>query len=243
MKKISSIMILCVTLCLLLTAAAMAEPASKVTAMTAQPDTLVKLELNNQWQTILTQGIKTPTGKDLFINVALQSGLTTNTKVISKNLARALSEAEAQISVRVLIDGNPLNVFPNDVIFAKRKQTQIAEFAGYINEDCLSINPDNGLIEIDELCIEPETLQLILETLQAGAFNFVVPDLNAGEHVINVQVKGHYATQVAGVTIDDHIYSAGEASADIYLGASSVTVETVRMIKGEDFEQDYPDLQ
>lgn len=243
MKKISSFTLWAMALCLMFTAAALAEPASKATAMVAQPDTLVQLKLNNQWQTILTQGIKTPTAKDLFIDVALQTGLTTDTKVVSKTLAKALAMADAEVSVRVLVNNSPVNVFPNDVVFDKRKQTLIAQFAGYVDEKCFSINAETGLIEIDELCIEPESLQLILETLQANSFNFIVPDLPAGTHTLTIQVKGAYATNVEGVTIDDHVYSAGEAKADVYIGASSVTVETVRMIKGEDVQQSYMELQ
>lgn len=244
MRKIISKTISCMLFGLMIASAAQAaDPASKVSAMVAQPDTLVQLKLNNQWQTIMTQGIKTPTGKDLFIDVALQSGLTTDTKVVSKVLAKALAQADAEVAVRVLVDGSPLNVFPNDVTFAKRKQTLIAQFAGYMSEECLSINPETGLIEIDELCIQPESLQLILDTLEANSFNFIVPDLTAGSHTVAIQVKGAYSTNVEGVTIGDQVYSSGEASADVYIGASSVTMETVRMVKGEDFSQEYPELQ
>ncbi len=181
------------------------------------------------YSTIFTTIVKTPQDKELFIDVSLECGLTTNTKVMSKQLERNLAEADAMVMVRVLVDGN--EAAPGEVTFARRKQTLIAEFAGDIS-NCLSIadTNDDGIpdaVVVDEDCIEPETLQLILDTMTANSFNFMASDLSSDEHKIEVQAKITYSD-----TPDEWISIEAPAT-NAYLGKGSVTVETVRMIKGE----------
>jgi hypothetical protein len=177
------------------------------------------------WSPVFTTTIKTSEQKDLFVDVSLECGLTTDTKVISKQLERALATAEASIMVKVLVDGNEAD--PGEVTFAKRAQTLIAEFAGDIS-GALSIV--DGALVIDETLIEPETLQLILDTMSANSFNFIAPDVSVGEHTVEVLAKVSYDTVTEG--IDD--YSSAEAAATAYIGKGSVTVESVRMVKGDE---------
>jgi hypothetical protein len=56
------------------------------------------------WQTILSNAIKTPNQKDLFVDVSLEVGLLTDTLVRSKNNVADTSMAAAGVEVRVLID-------------------------------------------------------------------------------------------------------------------------------------------
>ena len=193
------------------------------------------------WTPLFTQDIKTPTGKELFINVSLECGLTTDTFVMSKKLARAIAEAEAIVEVRVVVDGVAVPVNGNtepdtDITFARRHQTLIAEFAGDIS-GCMTIN-EEGEIVIDWACVDPETLQLILDTMQANSFNFIVPNLIAGTHTVQIQAKLSYEASgnLEQDEIDDAIVTMaeGKAFAKAYLGNGSVTVEVVRMIKDED---------
>jgi hypothetical protein len=86
---------------------ALAQPASKATA---QLGDLQVVPADGQWHKIFSQQIKSPSYKDLFINLSLETGLTTNTKVMSKQLERAISSAEAMVKVRVLVDGAPVIV-------------------------------------------------------------------------------------------------------------------------------------
>jgi hypothetical protein len=192
------------------------------------------------WVTLFTQTIKTPQDKDLFIDVSLECGLTTDTTVMSKKLTRAMATAEAIVEVRVLVDDDFVAVNGNttpdtDITFARREQQLIAEFAGDFSE-CMTTDPDTGLFTVDWACAdaEPETLQLILKTMQANSFNFVVPDLNAGEHTVQIQAKLSYVASgnLEQETIDTE--AEGLSFAKAYLGNGSVTIETVRMIKGED---------
>lgn len=192
------------------------------------------------WQQIFEQVIKTPTGKDLFIDVSLECGLTTNTKVMSRALAKALAEAEAIVEVRVLVDDvavpvNGLDPADTDITFARRTQTLIAEFAGDFST--CEVDEDGAIVITDE-CLDPESLQLILDTMTANSFNFIAPDLVADEHIVTVEAKLSYRTLNEGTTIvieeEDVEGGVGASAAAAYLGNGSVTIETVRMIKDED---------
>jgi hypothetical protein len=192
------------------------------------------------WVALFTQGIKVPTAKDLFVDVSLECGLTTDTTVMSKKLVRAIADAEAIVEVRVLVDTVPVPVNGNatpdtDITFARRHQTLIAEFAGDISE-CMTIV--DGEIVIDWACVDPEMLQLILDTMQANSFNFILPDLQADLHTVQIQAKLSYEASgnLEQEVIDDATVTMaeGQAFARAYLGNGSVTVEVVRMIKDED---------
>jgi hypothetical protein len=240
--------------------AALAEPAAKATA---QLGDLSILEISGSggtgvmnsddtgWTRIFTQDIKTPNGKDLFINVSLECGLTTDTTVMSRKLARAVAEAEAVVEVRVLVDGVPVAVNGNvdengdpdpdtDITFARRNQKLIAEFAGDFS-DCMTVD-ETGKVIVDWTCVDFETLQLILDTMSANSFNFIVPNLSADLHTVAIEAKLSYKADGNLITeeIEQEIYdmAKGLAAARAYLGNGSVTIETVRMIKGEDLVVD-----
>ena len=202
-------------------------------------DNIIGYTANTGWVTLFTQDIKTPTGKDLFINVSLECGLTTDTTVMSKALARAVAEAEAVVEVRVLLGTVAVPVNGNDpadtdITFARRNQKLIAQFAGDIS-GAIIVDPDTGAVTIDWALVEPEMLQLILDTMQANSFNFVVPDLRADTHTVKVQAKLSYLA-TGNEVIDEELglMAEGIAAARAYLGNGAVTVEVVRMIKDED---------
>ena len=64
-------------------------------------------------------------------------------------------------------------------------------------------------------------VELILETTQAHAFNFVISDVGPGVHTIKVQAK--LTSTEAG----------SSATAMAAVGMGSTTIESVRMIKDE----------
>lgn len=227
---------------------AFAGPSSKATAqigdlsvIEVSSDSGVSNDGETGWETLFTQTIKTPQDKDLFVDVSLECGLTTDTTVMSKQLARAIALAEAIVEVRVLVDNDPVAVNGNtpadtDITFARREQQLIAEFAGDFS-DCMTTDLETGAVTVDWACAEMETLQLILDTMQANSFNFVVPDLIAGEHTVQVQAKLTYKAEgnLEQETIDTELVTMaeGQAAARAYLGNGSVTIETVRMVKDE----------
>lgn len=203
-----------------------------------------------EFQEIFRQNIHTAQAKDLFIDVSLECGLTTDTKAMSRLLDKATATAEAVVKVRVKVDGKLVRVNNIDdaidtpenteITFARRQQTLIAEFAGDIT-DCIT---EEGTIDLtDETCVQEETLELILDTMQANSFNFIKPDLNAGDHDVTVEAKLSYvaADGEYQAIIDSELSALTEAesaAARAYLGNGSVTIEAVRMIKDEILEID-----
>ena len=196
---------------------------------------------NGTWTTILTQNIKTPNQKDLIIDVSLETGLYTRTLVKSKRNYEGdpewdSSTAHAKVMVRVGVDGNYTTVgkgvaqeagvaFPRAVTFNEREQTLSAKFMGIFTGDCLIVDPGTGEVSINYTCLEPEELDLILNTMSANSFNFVVADLTPGNHVITVEAK----------IIANGAAEEGEYEAMAMVGQGSVVIELVRMMKGEDY--------
>jgi len=213
------------------------QPASKATA---QVKDLTILEWTGPvvdgptaWDTILNQTIKTPNQKDLFIDVSLESGLYTRTLVKSKRNYEGdpdwdTSTAHAKIDVRVLIDEGTADervASPGWVVFNEREQTLSAKFMGIFTGECLEVDPLNHTVTINYTCLEPEELDLILDTMSANSFNFVIDQLTPGVHTISVQAR-----------IDANgAADAGEFDARATIGKGSVIIEVVRMIKGEDW--------
>ncbi|MGA1840777.1 MAG: hypothetical protein ACMUIU_09150 [bacterium] len=236
MKKIfgvSIIIIIAISFCFV---NAFAEPSAKVTANVGN---IKQVDAGAGWVKIMENNIKTANAKDLFVDVSLECGLTTDTYVSSKVLDRAKAVAEAVVYVKVEMDGVPIlpgmMADPNGppapekegVTFERREQTLIAHFAGDLT-GC--IDPNTGYIVIDDPnCIAPEDLQLILDTMSANSFNFIAPDVPVGSHTLSV-----YAQVVVVTSTETEVYATAEAWAHAYIGKGSVTVEEVRMIKDED---------
>jgi hypothetical protein len=205
-------------------AVAQNQPGSKATAQVGQISVLGSdgAESVGEWQTILSNTVHTSQQKDLFIGVSLECGLTTRTLSKSKGGNKDTSMADASVGIRVLVDG--VEAAPGDVTFCKRSQTLSATFQGLI-DGCLSID-DLGNIVLDEECLLPEEIELILDTMSANTFNFLHADAGVGTHMIEVQAR-----------IDlDSSAEAGEAEARATLGKGSLTVEEVRLIVGEDID-------
>jgi hypothetical protein len=222
MKKLLSLTLLVVVLAALALGSVSAQsgqPASKVTAAVSSI-TILKASEAQPWKSILSNTLKTPNQKDLFVDVSLECGLYTDTLVKSAG-TKDTATAEAGVYVQVLVDGQP--AYPGEVVFCRRTQTLSALFGG-IMQECTDANGD-GTITYDECTWTPEELQLILDTMNANSFNFVLDDLPAGVHTIDVQAR--ISTQAEA--------GAGAAKATGTVGKGSVTVESVRMIKGEEF--------
>lgn len=106
---------------------------------------------------------------------------------------------------------------------------------GDINEDPIDgiDNDEDTLIDEDgpdyEITInwetvDPEELELILETMSANSFNFIASDLESGVHTITVEAMINTGTA----------YQEGDAEAMATIGLGSVTIESVRMIQDWD---------
>ena len=193
--------------------------SAKATAKVGNVNVLNQTTLG--WTTILANTIKTANQKDLFIDVSLETGLYTQTKVRS-NGNKDTSSAEATIKVQVLVDGVP--AYPGEVVFDRRNQTLSATLGGIL-ENCTDSNGD-GDIDLNDCTLAPEEIELILDTMAAHSFNFIMDDLGPGEHAVEVQAT----ISTSGSS------GAGSASANATIGNGSVTVEEVRLIKDEDIQ-------
>lgn len=240
-------------------AVAAGTPASKATfaydglvaLATSIAPTGATIAANSGWQTILRAQIKTANQKDLFINPSLQCGIVTDTTVKSLNGSTDSAEAQGTIRVRVKItapDGSVSYAEPNNtgatadpsvpntgggLVYCDRIQKLVAKFSGLnctaAPYDGTAEDPDgpDNIVDGTVTCADPEELQLILKTLNANSFNFVKADVVPGVHTIDVQAKTS-----ANVSTDS--LNGSLAGAEAFIGAGSVAVEEVRMIKGND---------
>jgi hypothetical protein len=181
--------------------------------------------------------------------------LVTFTQVKSKGGDKNTSEATASIHVRVRIydvDNSTLQVIsgsegyaypssddPNQpenydvgVTYNSRTQVLSATFQGII-ERCIS---DVGTIFIDDQCLDPEEVSLLLKTLSANSFNFIAANEGPGIKQIDVQAKAMANTAMFGT-------EQGSAKGEAYVGLGSMLIETVRFVKDQDGQSEIQELQ
>lgn len=186
------------------------QPSSKVTAKTAAIQLVPATSSISSWQTVLSNKIKTANQKDLFVGVSLQVGLYTKTLVRSKDMVPDQSTADASVKARVLIDGVVV-AEPGDVVLGRRAQTLTATLQGAIDLVTLTT-------------AAPEVIDLVLDSMDAASFNFVAPNVPQGTHTVEVQVQ----VDTSGSK------QQGSFAASATVGKGSMTVESVRLVKGED---------
>ncbi len=203
-------------------------PASKSAVQVSNVALLSSVNgLSTNWTTILATQIKTAP-KELLIGVSLQTGLLTRTRI---STGSADSRAQASIKVRVLIDGRvgePGRVFaerlaePGEVIYARRTQELSGSLAGILT-GCTGVNnPVTNVVTLNTCNFAPQTLQFLLDTMNANAFNFVLPNLGVGIHNVKVQAKIDIGPD------------AGVAEARALIGKGSLVVEQIRLVRGAD---------
>jgi hypothetical protein len=216
-------------------------PQSKTGAQTSQPSAKNTVQLGNiavmdarlgagsktsNWQTVMSGSMKTSSQKDLLISAAMEVGLYTRTLVSSKNGTSDTSSALAGVEVRVVVDAGTPNeriAYPGDVVFGRRNQQLTAVFQGLI-DGCLTTDLTTGAVIIDPLCVRPETLELVLDTMNANSFVFALDDMGTGVHTMKVQAR-----MVMNTTVQ-----TGDVEARCTIGKGSMSVEEVRLVKGLD---------
>jgi hypothetical protein len=173
------------------------------------------------WVTVLSGIIKTAQNKDMFISGSLEAGLFTETLVKSKNMKKDTSTATVSIQARALVDGN--QVPPGVVTYAARTQTLSATLEGAI-AGCLTIvtNADGSLsVVLDETCVTPEEIDVILSTLNAASFDFVAVDVPVGVHTVSLQAR---------ITTSGSAQE-GSFTAFGFVGKGTMIVDSVRLAK------------
>ena len=197
------------------------QPSAKVTAKTANLILLPKTDGTGGWQTLLYNTIKTSNSTSLYIGASFEVGLFTQTKVSSKNMTSDTSTATANVQVQVLVDGKVVE--PGQVVYGRRTQTLSATLEGAIG-GCLSIvtNPDGTQsIVVDPNCVLPETIELILDSMDAASFNFVALNVGVGVHTVCVQAR----IDTTGSAVTGSFTALGT------VGKGTMTVEAVRLIQ------------
>ncbi len=213
------------------------------------------------FETIMIANIRTANDKGFAFDVALQTGIYTDTSVMSRGGKKAIAEASGRILVRIKVtgpDGEPAGYAqpsadiiksadpdaPDPVILADsgvtydyRKQILEASFQGICIDEMTYEDPDTGVITTwlelrDSIAdCDHETVRFILDTLQAHAFNFYYGLTDSG--VYNVQVQAKLETSASGTDGD---WAQGVASARAVLGLGSLFVENVRLVKGSGWD-------
>ena len=193
--------------------------ASKATAVVGD---ITWLDPNTgSFETILDQPIKMAQNKDLFVDVSMLCGLFTQTEVTAISQSGwDEGTAVAKIMVRVYAEDEDLvkhwacptagfdGAAPDDgIIFAMRQQDLWAQ-----------LNTNNTSDNM--------TIGLALDTMDAHAFNFIIPNLDSGEYTVVIQAMTYSDPVVA----KGKNKGAGNA-AWAGIGYGSVTIEQVRMAK------------
>lgn len=175
--------------------------------------TLIEETEAQAWTTVLSSTIKPPGGNQaLFIDVSLMCGLYTQTQVQSKGGNKDTSSAEGTVTVRVLLNGDEAH--PGEVVFCNRYQELSAELQGIID-----------VVDGSVVVTDYETIELIQRTMSANAFNFIADGLDPST-VYQIEVQA-----LVGTDTDS---GNGSASAAASVGKGSVTVDAVRLVKGDE---------
>ncbi len=89
---------------------------------------------------------------------------------------------------------------------------------------CLMKDPDSNAILLDLECLLPEEVELILDTVNANAFNYVSPNLTAGIYKVTAESM---------ISIDGSSQE-GEWEAKAVVGMGSMIVDEIRFITNAD---------
>jgi len=208
---------------------------------------------NGQWFTVMSASIKTSTNKTLFVSPSLVTGLYTNTQVKGGSSGTSqTATAVASVAVRVLLDcsncvtvGSPQTSaayftaagFPDaagsGIVFDARIQQLTATLGSVITSTCV----------VDLTTCTPEQMDLILSTTSAHSFNFILPTVGSGQHVITVQARldagNVFYNNLGTITTCDssnvvNTSLASSVSAALF-GLGSVTVMPVQLAPGFSF--------
>ncbi|MBY4676573.1 hypothetical protein [Marinobacterium arenosum] len=193
------------------------------------------------YTTLMSAGIRTANKKDLLIGVSLELGLHTETNVKGKNGTAEKAGAKGGVAIRVLVDG--VEAAPGQVIFTERYQELSAVMGGVIESCDVSVDPltGDGTITIADDCeVTAEEIGLILETTAAHHFNFIMPNMEPGDHFIEVKADLYSSTELSG---EYDIDGDNSAKAWATVGVGSLTVQEVQAVNIKDSDGSGTDLQ
>ncbi len=132
--------------------------------------------------TAFTVSVQTSNGNgvSLLIRPSLVTGLFTETK-ISTEIPTATADVGIQVCVDV--DNTTAPVYPSRCITFDQRFQQISSNLFSQLEECTNwTDPETGLIGLNPNC----DFDLILSTLSAHSFDFVVPNIGQGDHAVKM---------------------------------------------------------
>jgi len=207
---------------------------------------------NGQWFTVMNASVKTSTNKTLFVSPSLVTGIYTNTQVKGNGTSQTAT-AVASVAVRVLLDcancvavGSAQTVaalfpagagFPDQsgsgIVFDARIQQLTAVLGQAITMACIA----------DVTTCSQELVGLILSTTSAHTFNFILPEVGAGQHTITVQARldaGNICYNSNGAittcsNTDVVNTTLGSSVSAAVFGLGSLTVTPVQLAPGFSF--------
>jgi hypothetical protein len=182
--------------------------------------------------------IKVPQDKELLVGVSAEIGLTTDTSIKGKNGGAARSIAGASAGTLVFacpVDGGACTdvALPGPITLSQRIQVLSATLGGVL-ESCTDLD-DSGTIDVKTECeVSDEEIGLMLDTLAAHHFNFVLPNMDQGEYnIIVVFGTGAMAQiDIDETSVEEGGTVSGSAFATAWIGSYMVTVQQVRATKG-----------
>lgn len=171
---------------------------------------------------LMSTTISTPNGGSLLVTGSLETSILTDTTTKGNGGSNTAS-ATGSVVVTLVVDGNTSNytgcstttfpcpngvAYPSAVTYDERTQTLTTTLSG-----CTTTS--SGIN-----CNTPESIELLLSTTSAHSFNFVVPNLKAGSHTIqmNIAVQGD----------DTSTSVAANANVSVGVGVGSLTVQAVK---------------
>ncbi|MGP8305539.1 hypothetical protein [Vibrio sp. YIC-376] len=213
----------------------------------ATTDTPVVLDRSKGY---LLTTMKVPQDKELLVGVSAEIGIVTDTSVKGKDggSARAIAGGVAKVLVTATPVGGGESVIaaPGTITLSKRIQELSATLGGDDvctdttgGTDLNDLNPgDEGYTDtpdgtIDvllECTVTDEEIGLMQKTLASQHFNFVLPNMDAGEY----EIRAHFVTKAtAEVDIDEISVQeggtvSGSAYAKAFVGKNMITVQQVR---------------
>ncbi len=214
-------------------AMAQSQPSAKVSAVQSSGTVVSGSEVTKR---VMMTTIKAPNAKELAIDLSLQCGLYTFTKVKSQGGKEDKSSAGAKVIGKIKVldsDGNEVAVYPSSAVFCERQQAMTAKFGGVIDNLAACTGPAAS----EDCQLSDEEVSLALKTMSANAYNFFVLNL-PGSDVYTVEAWVTVDSCVNGVVNDDFendpffgTCSDGDdpdANAKAFVGGASMFVDEVR---------------
>jgi hypothetical protein len=141
--------------------------------------------------------------KDIHVDISLECGLATDTTVKSKGKHSedkstpdgSTATASVQVQVKVYDESGTteltqFKVNPaGPITFCKRTQTLEAKLQGFIdNSACFDSETGDFSPDAEGCNLETEEIRLLLDTMNANAFNWVIENLDSGVYTIKAMV-------------------------------------------------------